>query len=102
MKNKMSDVSLNSLLLLIKSCDFLEQELVLTWEENVKKLPKSFYVLIYRTFKECKTKYESLYVKFGLQDDSNAMYKDLVKEKCSQAFKIVSQSHFGALGDIGV
>lgn len=95
-------VSRENLLNLIESCDFLEQDLILRWEENVKKLPKSFYSLIYRTFKECKTKYESLYVKFELQDDSNAKYKDLVKEKCSQAVKTVSQSHFGALGDIGV
>lgn len=82
---------------LIKSCDFLEPNLILKWEENIKKMPKSFYNLIYRTFKEYKEKYDALYVKFGLEDDKNGQFKELIKEKCTKTIKIVSQSQIVAL-----
>lgn len=90
-------VSRGNLLNLIKSCDFLGQDLVLKWEKNIKKLPESFYGLIYKTFKEYKVEYESLYMKFELEADKNGEYKELIREKCLQSIKTISQSQIGAL-----
>ncbi len=96
----MKNLNQKNLLVLIKSCNILSQDIIDKWVENLEQIPEGMYPLLWRTFSEIKNETDELYTKFELNRDKNGEYEKEIRAKATKAINLVKTLKLKSASDV--